>query len=135
MFTDRLREIMQTNNITAYRIAKVTGISQGLMAEYHRGDKIPTVNNLIKIADYLGCSVDYLLGRTDNPLESLSKALNSPQSAGAVTLPSDAIKTAQEAAEAQGEETVQFIERAITTQAERDRVQRIINKQSKKGGE
>lgn len=41
----------------------------------------------------------------------------------------------QEAAEAQGEETVQFIERAITTQAERDRVQRIINKQSKKGGE
>ena len=134
MFTDRLREIMQTNNITAYRIAKVTGISQGLMAEYHRGDKIPTVNNLIKIADYLGCSVDYLLGRTDNPLESLSKALNSPQSAGAVTLPSDDIKTAQEAAEAQGEETVQFIERAITTQAERDRVQRIINKQSKKGG-
>ena len=63
------------------------------------------------------------------------KAPNSPQSARAVTLPSDAIKTAQEAAEAQGEETVQFIERAITTQAERDRVQRIINKQSKKGGE
>ena len=135
MFTDRLREIMQTNNITAYRIAKVTGISQGLMAEYHRGDKIPTVNNLIKIADYLGCSVDYLLGRTDNPLESLSKALNSPQSAGAVTLPSDAIKTAQEAAEAQGEGTVQFIERAISMQIERDKVQRIINKQSKKGGE
>ena len=135
MFTDRLREIMQTNNITAYRIAKVTGISQGLMAEYHRGDKIPTVNNLIKIADYLGCSVDYLLGRTDNLLESPSKAPNSPQSAGAVALPSDAIKTAQEAAEAQGEETAQFIERAITTQAERDRVQRIINKQSKKGGE
>ena len=135
MFTDRLREIMQTNNITAYRIAKVTGISQGLMAEYHRGDKIPTVNNLIKIADYLGCSVDYLLGRTDNLLESPSKAPNSPQSAGAVALPSDAIKTAQEAAEAQGEETVQFIERAITTQAERDRVQRIINKQSKRGGE
>ena len=92
-------------------------------------------SNLTRIADYLGCSVDYLLGRTDTPLESLSKALNSPQSAGAVTLPSDAIKTAQEAAEAQGEETAQFIERAITTQAERDRVQRIINKQSKKGGE
>ena len=23
--------------------------------------------NLVKVADYLGCSVDYLLGRTDNP--------------------------------------------------------------------
>lgn len=24
-------------------------------------------NNLARIADYLNCSVDYLLGRTDNP--------------------------------------------------------------------
>lgn len=27
----------------------------------------PRVEALIKIADYLGCSIDYLLGRTDNP--------------------------------------------------------------------
>ena len=67
MFTERFKKIVQTNNLTAYRVAKDTGISQGLMAEYHRGDKIPTVNNLVKIADYLDCSVDYLLGRTDNP--------------------------------------------------------------------
>ena len=67
MFTERFKKIIQTNNLTAYRVAKDTGISQGLMAEYHRGDKIPTVNNLVKIAEYLDCSVDYLLGRTDNP--------------------------------------------------------------------
>lgn len=67
MFTERFKKIIQTNNLTAYRVAKDTGISQGLMAEYHRGNKIPTVNNLVKIADYLNCSVDYLLGRTDNP--------------------------------------------------------------------
>ena len=28
---------------------------------------MPKADNLAKIADYLGCSVDYLLGRTDNP--------------------------------------------------------------------
>lgn len=67
MFTERFREIIQSHDITPYRIAKDTGISQGLMAEYNRGEKIPTVNNLIRIADYLDCSVDYLLGRTDNP--------------------------------------------------------------------
>ena len=67
MFTDKFRYLLQFKNLTAYRIAKETGISQGLMAEYNRGEKIPTVNNLIKIADYLDCSVDYLLGRTDNP--------------------------------------------------------------------
>jgi len=67
MFTIRFREIIQSRNITPYRVAKDTGISQGLMAEYNRGEKIPTVGNLTKIADYLDCSVDYLLGRTDKP--------------------------------------------------------------------
>lgn len=28
---------------------------------------MPKADNLAKIADYLGCSVDYLLGRSDNP--------------------------------------------------------------------
>ncbi len=28
---------------------------------------MPKADNLAKIADYLDCSVDYLLGRTDNP--------------------------------------------------------------------
>lgn len=67
MFTERFKQLIQTKSLTPYRIAKETGISQGLMAEYNRGEKIPTVNNLVKIADYLDCSVDYLLGRTDDP--------------------------------------------------------------------
>lgn len=67
MFTDRFVEIMQNRNLSGYSIAKGTGISQGLMNEYKNGVKIPTVQNLVKIADFLGCSTDYLLGRTDNP--------------------------------------------------------------------
>ena len=65
MFTDKFIEILQRDNITAYQIAKETGISQGLMGEYKKGIKLPTINNLIKIADYLDCSIDFLLGRTD----------------------------------------------------------------------
>lgn len=67
MFTEYLREILQIKSITGYRIAKETGISQGLMATYIRGERLPTINNLVKIAEYLDCSVDYLLGRTDVP--------------------------------------------------------------------
>lgn len=67
MFQEKFREIIQSRNLTPYKIAKDTGISQGLMAEYNRGEKIPTVNNLIKIANYLEVSIDYLLERTDNP--------------------------------------------------------------------
>ncbi len=67
MFTERFVKLLQNNGVTAYKIAKDTGISQGLMGEYKKGIKLPTIQNLVKIADYLNCSVDYLLGRTDKP--------------------------------------------------------------------
>lgn len=65
MFTEIFVNILQNKQISAYKLAKETGISQGLMNEYKNGVKLPTVQNLLKIADYLDCSVDYLLGRTD----------------------------------------------------------------------
>lgn len=67
MFKENFIQILQEKHTTPYAVAKNTGISQGLMSEYKNGIKMPTIANLIKIADYLDCSVDYLLGRTDNP--------------------------------------------------------------------
>lgn len=67
MFTEIFVQYIADQNITAYRVAKETGISQGLMNEYKSGKKLPTLQNLLKIADYLDVSVDYLLGRTDVP--------------------------------------------------------------------
>lgn len=67
MFTEIFVQILQEKNLTAYKVAKETSISQGLMNEYKNGVKLPTLQNAVKIADYLDCSVDYLLGRTDNP--------------------------------------------------------------------
>jgi transcriptional regulator with XRE-family HTH domain len=67
MFTDRFVQTIQTKQLTAYKVAKETGISQGLMNEYKNGIKLPTLQNLLKIANYLECSVDYLLGRTNYP--------------------------------------------------------------------
>lgn len=60
--------ILKNKNISAYKIAKETGISESLFSKWK---KKPTSeissSNLTRIADYLDCSVDYLLGRTDNP--------------------------------------------------------------------
>lgn len=67
MFTAEFVNLIQLKGLTPYRIAKETGISQGLMNEYKSGKKLPTLQNITKIADYLDCSVDYLLGRTDKP--------------------------------------------------------------------
>lgn len=36
------------------------------ISEFSKGKQMSCIS-LARIADYLGCSVDYLLGRTDNP--------------------------------------------------------------------
>ena len=57
--------------------AKLRGIAVGLMlseldlginalSQFDKG-RVMSSFNLARIADYLDCSVDYLLGRTDNP--------------------------------------------------------------------
>lgn len=67
MFTEKFVELLQKEKLKPYHVAKATGISPGLMSEYKNGIKTPTVENLIKIANFLDCSIDFLLGRTDNP--------------------------------------------------------------------
>ena len=66
--SDIILKILAERNITPYRVAKDTGISHSL---FNLWKKKPTSNiysgNLVLIADYLGCSVDYLLGRTEDP--------------------------------------------------------------------
>ena len=67
MFTEKFEQMLQSRGFKPYHIAKTTGISPGLMSEYKNGVKLPTIQNLAKIADALDCSVDYLLGRSDIP--------------------------------------------------------------------
>lgn len=51
-----------------------------------------------------------------------------PQEAGVVSLPSDTLKAAQEAAEAAGEAVPVFMARAVETQAQRDKIARGMKK-------
>lgn len=48
-------------------LSRKTGISSGNISDWKSGRSKPGLESLIKIADYFECSVDYLLGRTDNP--------------------------------------------------------------------
>ena len=65
MFRERFIALLQ--DTTAYRLSKETGIATGRMSQWKNHDELPSAENLIKIADYFNVSVDYLLGRTNNP--------------------------------------------------------------------
>jgi len=66
--SERILKIIEERKITGYKLAKETGISESLFSKWREkpSSKIAS-QNLELIADYLGCSVEYLLGRTDNP--------------------------------------------------------------------
>ena len=59
----RIKEL----NLTAKKLSNDTGISTGNISDWKSGRSMPTAIKLDTLADYLDCSVDYLLGRTDNP--------------------------------------------------------------------
>lgn len=63
----KLFELMKTKNITAKKLSLAIGASEGNISDWKSGKAIPSAEKLVLIADCLDCSVDYLLGRTDNP--------------------------------------------------------------------
>ena len=63
MFNEIFVQLLQEKGISAYKLSRETGISQGLISEYKSGKKLPTLQNFIKIADALGVSLDELAGR------------------------------------------------------------------------
>ncbi|MBQ3532352.1 MAG: helix-turn-helix transcriptional regulator [Oscillospiraceae bacterium] len=63
----RIKELRKQKGISQLKMAMDLHTSQNTISRYERGDRQPGANELIKIADYFGVSVDYLLERTDNP--------------------------------------------------------------------
>lgn len=58
-------QLLQARNVTAYQVAKATGIAQSTLSDWKNGRSIPKMNKMQKIADYFGISVDYLLGNEE----------------------------------------------------------------------
>ena len=68
MFPKRLNLTRKAKGFTAQQMADFLCIHIRAYRKYESGDTMPNLNSLIKIADILDVSTDYLLGRTENPL-------------------------------------------------------------------
>ena len=58
---------MKNLNLTVSKLSEATGISTGNIGDWKYGRSKPGADSLIALADYLDCSIDYILGRTDIP--------------------------------------------------------------------
>lgn len=65
MIFKNLRAIREDSDLRQSDIAKMLNVSQNTYSQYETGVIALTAEVLIKLADYYGVSVDYLLDRTD----------------------------------------------------------------------
>lgn len=68
MVFKNIRSLREDNDIKQTTLAKLLNIAQNTYSQYETGKIEWTAKMLIKLADFYGTSVDYLLGVTDNPI-------------------------------------------------------------------
>ena len=65
--SDRLQQLVDEKAITKYRLAKDIGVRPAVVGRWLSGENMPSLEKAADIADYFDVSVDYMLGRSDNP--------------------------------------------------------------------
>lgn len=70
-FSERLKDLRKQAGLTQVDVAEKLGISQPAYAAWERGVKKPTQENLVKIAQVLNVSVDYLVGNSEDRTDEL----------------------------------------------------------------
>lgn len=75
MLGKRLSDLRKKHKITQVDISKKLGVNRSTYANYETGLREPDNETLQRLADYFEVSIDYLLGRTDDPTPS-RKTLN-----------------------------------------------------------
>lgn len=63
---DRILSLIEERGITAYRLAKETGIAQSNIADWKKGKSNPSYGALVKIANYFEVPVEYLEGKSED---------------------------------------------------------------------
>ncbi len=72
-FSDMLDSLMFERALNATQFAKEVGIAATTIRNYLRARFTPTVENLVKLADFFLCTTDYLLGRETENYQSTFK--------------------------------------------------------------
>ncbi len=59
---ERLAFLLQHYGVTKYRLCKEVPITHSIIFAWQKG-AVPELSYIIRLADYFGCSVDFVLGR------------------------------------------------------------------------
>ena len=63
----RLKDLREDNDIKQKQLAEYLNIKQNTYSQYENGKREIPIEMLWKLADFYNTSVDYIIGRTENP--------------------------------------------------------------------
>lgn len=70
---NRIALLRTSRHYTQDELSSRLGISRAALSHYEKGRREPDYETLIKIADLFKVSLDYIMGRTDDPTIHLSE--------------------------------------------------------------
>ncbi len=60
---NNIKKLREKRNVTQVRLSTAVDVAQETISAYESGKSMPSADTLVKIADFLNTSTDYLLGR------------------------------------------------------------------------
>lgn len=72
----KLRELRKRCGITMKELGTEIGVAESTISQYETGKRQPDYETLLRIGEYFGVSVDYLLGQEKAPAENGKREIN-----------------------------------------------------------
>jgi len=72
-FSERISDLMLEKEIKSHELATIVGVDTTSVNSWKRGKFQMFLSNAIKLADFFECSLDYLVGRSDDVNEVSAK--------------------------------------------------------------
>lgn len=66
-FAQRFKNLRTEHNLSQNDVAKALNLTRGTVTHWENEIRLPSLEVAIKLADYFNVSLDYLVGRSDNP--------------------------------------------------------------------
>lgn len=67
IFQTRLKEIRKEKNLTLQQLGESINMKKNTLSEIENGKAFISFDAAIRVADYFNVSIDYLIGRSDDP--------------------------------------------------------------------
>ena len=71
-----IKALRKSKSMTQKELAQALGISRATVSKYEAGLRTPNMDMIMKLSDVLGCTTDYLLGRSRFPYPRLTTLEN-----------------------------------------------------------